>query len=264
MNAGRPPDPPDPPGPVAPPVYDRIGRGYSTRRVADPRWYAAIDAALGDAATVVNVGAGAGSYEPADRLTVAVEPSVEMIRQRPPGAAPVVRGVAEALPLPDGAVDAALAVLTTHHWTDGAAGLAELRRVACRQVVVTWDPRAVPRFWLVADYVPEIEAHEAGLATLDVVRSGLVAATVTPLPVPRDCTDGVLAAYWARPEAYLDPGVRAGMSGLSLLPADVVGRAMAHLSFDLASGAWHERHGHLLDLDALDVGYRIVVGERSA
>jgi SAM-dependent methyltransferase len=249
---------------VPAPVYDRIGRGYAARRVADPRWQAAIDAALGDAATVVNVGAGAGSYEPADRATVAVEPSTEMIRQRPPGAAPVVRGVAEALPLPDGAVDAALAVLTTHHWTDAAAGLAELRRVAHRQVVLTWDPRVVARFWLVADYVPEIAAHEAGLATLDAVRSGLGRATVTPLTVPRDCTDGVLAAHWARPEAYLDPGVRAGMSGLSLLPADVVARAMARLSADLASGAWHERHGHLLDLDAFDVGYRIVVGERSA
>ena len=257
MSAGR------PPGPAAPPVYDRIGRGYAARRVADPRWQAAIDAALGDAASVVNVGAGAGSYEPTDRRTVAVEPSTEMIRQRPPGAAPVVRGVAEALPLRGGAADAALAVLTTHHWTDAAAGLAELRRVARRQVVLTWDPGVVARFWLVADYVPEIAVHEAGLATLDAVRSGVADATVTPLAVPRDCTDGVLSAHWARPEAYLDPGVRAGMSGLSLLPADVVGRAMARLSADVASGAWHERHRHLLGLDALDVGYRIVVG-RSA
>jgi SAM-dependent methyltransferase len=246
------------------PVYDRIGRGYAARRVADPRWQAAIEAALGDAASVVNVGAGAGSYEPPDRPTVAVEPSAEMIRQRPPGSAPVVRGVAEALPLPDGAVDAALAVLTTHHWTDAPAGLAELRRVAHRQVVLTWDPGVVGRFWLVADYVPEIAVHEAGLATLDTVRSGLAPATVTPLAVPRDCTDGVLAAHWGRPEAYLDPGVRAGMSGLSLLPADVVGRAVARLASDLASGAWRARHGHLLDLEALDVGYRLVVGDRSA
>jgi SAM-dependent methyltransferase len=245
------------------PVYDRIGRGYAGRRVADPRWQAALDAALGDAATVVNVGAGAGSYEPAHLRTVAVEPSTEMIRQRPTGAAPVVRAVAEALPLPDDAVDAALAVLTVHHWADAAAGLAELRRVARRQVVLTWDPAVVAGLWLVTDYVPEIVAHEAGMATLESVRHGLGPTTVTPLPVPRDSSDGALAAYWCRPEAYLDPGVRAGMSGLSLLPPPVVERGMARLEADLASGAWHDRHGHLLDLDAFDVGYRIVVGERA-
>ncbi len=257
MTAGR-------PRASSPPVYDRIGQGYATRRVPDPRWQAALHRALGDAATVVNVGAGTGSYEPVDRPTVAVEPSTEMLRQRGRDAAPAVRGVAEALPLPDDAADAALAVLTTHHWADAAAGLAELRRVARRQVVLTWDPTAVARLWLVADYLPEIVAHEAGMATLDAVRAGLAPATVTRLPVPRDCTDGVLAAHWARPAAYLDPAVRRSMSGMSLLPPDVVARAMARLRDDLASGAWDERHGGLAALDEFDAGYRIVVGERQA
>ncbi|HET6949019.1 MAG TPA: methyltransferase domain-containing protein [Acidimicrobiales bacterium] len=245
-----------------PPLYDRIGRGYATHRVADARWQAAVAAAVGDAAVVVNVGAGAGSYEPAGRTLVAIEPSAEMIAQRRPGAAPAVRGVAEALPLPGGAADVALAVLTTHHWTDAAAGLAEMRRVARRQVVLTWDPAVVARYWLVAEYLPEIAGLEAGLATLDAVRRGLAPAAVTPLPVPRDCSDGVLAAYWARPEAYLDPGVRRSISGLSLLPATVVGPAMERLAADLAAGRWHARHGDLLRADEADVGYRLVVGGR--
>ena len=257
MTGGR-----SPGGPVAP-VYDRIGRGYAARRVADPRWQAAIDAAIGDAASVVNVGAGTGSYEPERRTTVAVEPSTEMIRQRPPDAAPAVRGVAEALPLGDDSVDVALAVLTTHHWSDVAAGLGELRRVSRRQVVVTWDPAVSAGFWLVADYVPEIVAHDAGIATLAAVRAGLGPTTVVPLPVARDCTDGVLAAYWARPEAYLDPLVRRSISGLSLLPPAVVDSAMARLAADLATGRWHERHGDRLAEAEVDWGYRLVVAERS-
>ncbi len=249
---------------AGPPVYDRIGRGYAAHRIADPRWQAAVAAAVGDAATVANVGAGAGSYEPARRTTVAVEPSSEMIGQRPAGAAPAVRGVAEALPLRDGAADVGLAVLTTHHWHDPAAGLRELRRVSRRQVVVTWDPAVAARFWLVTDYLPEIRDHDERLAPLAVVRAGLAPAVVSPLPVPRDCSDGVLAAYWARPEAYLDPGVRGSISGLALLPTAVVERAVGRLAADLASGAWHARHGHLLDGSDLDLGYRIVVSERAA
>ncbi|MBN2623017.1 MAG: methyltransferase domain-containing protein [Acidimicrobiales bacterium] len=246
-------------GTAGEPVYDRIGRGYTAQRVADHRWQAAIDAALGDAATVVNVGAGAGSYEPADRSTIAIEPSSRMIAQRPAGSAPVVRGVAEALPVADATVDAALAVLTTHHWTDAAAGLAELRRVAARQVVVTWAPEVTARFWLVADYLPEIAVHEATLATLAAVVAGLPGAEVSTLPVPADITDGVLGAHWARPEAYLDPAVRTSISSLSLLPGPVVERAMARLAADLDSGAWHDRYGHLLGRAETDLGYRLVV-----
>jgi hypothetical protein len=190
---------------------------------------------------------------------VAVEPSVEMICQRPSGAAPVVQARAEALPAPDGAFDVGLAIFTTHHWSDPRAGLRELRRVTSRQVVVTWDPRVTARWWLVADYLPEVAAYEAGLATVDAVVSGLRGAEVVPLPVPAACGDGVLGAYWARPEAYLDAGVRGGMSSLALLPASVIGPAMARLRADLASGAWHRRHGALLDDAEADIGYRLVV-----
>lgn len=244
------------------PVYDRIGRGYRTHRVADLRWQAAIDDALGDAATVLNVGAGTGSYEPTGRATIGVEPSTEMLDQRPVGAAPALRGVAEALPIADGAVDAALAVLTTHHWTDASAGFSELSRVSGRQVVVTWDPVVTARFWLVADYLPEIAAHEAGLATMTAARAGLPGAIVSSLPVPADFADGVLGAYWARPDAYLDAGVRAGISSLSLLPAPVVARAVARLTDDLTTGAWHHRHGPLLAEREVDLGYRLLVAEQ--
>lgn len=150
-------------------------------------------------------------------------------------------------------------MLTTHHWTDAAAGLAELRRVSARQVVVTWAPDVTARFWLVADYLPEIAAHEAKLATLAAVVAGLPGAVVSTLPVPADTTDGVLGAYWARPEAYLDPAVRAGVSSLSLLPASLVDRAMARLAADLDSGAWHDRYGGLLGRAEADLGYRLVV-----
>ncbi len=255
----RPAPRPAPGRPSPAPVYDRIGQGYAAQRRADPRWQVAIDGALGGARRVVNVGAGAGSYEPGDRRTLAVEPSWRMIRQRPARAAPVVQGRAESLPVPDGAFDAALAIFTTHHWADVRRGLDELRRVASRQVVVTWDPAVTARWWLVADYLPEIAAYEQELATVAAVVDGLVGAEVATLPVPADCVDGVLGAHWARPEAYLDPAVRGGMSSLALLDASIVESAMARLVADLASGAWHRRHGDVLAEAEADIGYRLVV-----
>ncbi len=243
-------------------LYERSAH-YATHRRADPRWAAHIRDALGDAATVVNVGAGAGSYEPTDRRVVAVEPAAGMIAQRPAGSAPVVRAVAEALPLADRVADAAMAVLTVHHWHDLAAGIAEMRRVARRQVVVTWEPALVmSRFWFVRDYLPEVVAHEAGLATLDHVCRQLPGADVRPLPVPSDCTDGFFAAYWARPHAYLDPGVRAAISGLALLDQRLVTTAVARLEHDLASGRWDATYADLAGRTALDVGYRLVVADR--
>jgi SAM-dependent methyltransferase len=187
-----------------------------------------------------------------------------MIAQRPPRAAPVVRARAEALPLPDGAVDAALAVLTVHHWTDPAAGLAELVRVSRRQVVLTWDPEVFARsLWLVAEYLPEVAATERRLACLATTTAELARlrrhVEVRPVPVPADCHDGFLGAFWQRPHAYLDPTVRAGASGLAGLPPAVTGPAMGRLADDLATGRWHRTHGHLMDLDELDVGYRLVV-----
>jgi hypothetical protein len=239
--------------------YDVIGRGYRRHRRPDRRIATAIDAALGEARTVLNVGAGAGSYEPADRRVVAAEPSWEMIRQRPLGSAPAVRGVAESLPFRDGVFDAALAILTVHHWSNLDAGLAELRRVSRRQVVLTWDHAEFARFWLVAEYLPEIAEHERSLPSLATVRRGL-GAEVHPVPVPADCVDGFLGAYWRRPAAYLDAQVRASMSGIALLDQQVVRSAMIRLRSDLDSGRWYQRHAALLDADTLDLGYRLLVG----
>jgi len=242
-------------------IYDRIGRRYAQRRRPDPRIAARIARALGDARTVVNVGAGTGSYEPEDRHVVAVEPSEVMIAQRPREAAPVVRAVAEALPFSNNQFDAALAVLTVHHWTDPKRGVAELRRVARRQVIFTWDPAHLAPFWFTRDYLPDAVALDAGFTTLRATVALLGAATVEPIPVPHDCHDGFFAAYWRRPEAYLDPDVRAGISGFGILDENVVEHALKLLADDLESGEWYRRNDHLLGLDELDLGYRLVVAQ---
>jgi SAM-dependent methyltransferase len=239
-------------------VYDRIGVGYSDLRSPDPRLMAAISAALGDARSVVNVGAGTGSYEPGSDV-VAVEPSAVMLSQRPAGAAAAVQAVAEALPFGDQAFDAALAVLTTHHWADPLRGLDEMARVSRRQVVFTWDQSVVADYWLLADYVPDVVAMEAPLAALSTVAARWPSARVLPVPIPADCTDGFLAAYWRRPEAYLRQPVRSAISSFSRLAPALVEDVLARLTADLESGAWYERHGHLLELDELDLGYRLVV-----
>jgi SAM-dependent methyltransferase len=242
-------------------LYDTIGPGYRAHRRPDPRVAAAIAGALGEAATVVNVGAGAGSYEPADRAVVAVEPSPAMIAQRAAGSAPVVQASATHLPFGDAAFDAALAVLTVHHWPDRPRGLAELARVArARVVLLTWDP-ATPGFWLVDEYFPEIWAIDRPIfPTLADLRGALGAIEVRPLPVPHDCTDGFLGAYWRRPEAYLDPGVRGAISTFTKLRD--VGPGLARLRRDLADGTWRRRHADLLERTELDLGYRLVVAEQ--
>lgn len=241
-------------------LYDSIGLGYAGFRRPDRRIASAIEAALGDAASVVNVGAGTGSYEPRDRTVFAVEPSEVMIRQRPADAAPCLRSTAEALPLESTSVDAALAVLSVHHWTDLERGLGEMRRVARkRAVLLTWVPDAAP-FWLTADYLPEITAYDrkrfpATAALVAMLERIVGPVRMAPLAIPHDCTDGFLAAYWRRPEAYLSADIRSAMSPFSQIdPA----AGLARLRSDLASGRWAERNGHLLTLDALDAGYRIV------
>jgi ubiquinone/menaquinone biosynthesis C-methylase UbiE len=242
--------------------YDQIGVGYRATRMPDRRWEALIHAALGDASTVLNVGAGAGSYEPHDRSVIALEPSQTMIEQRPLAAAPAVRGTAERLPFRDNSFDAALAIFTVHHWPDPASGLAELQRVSRRQVVVTWDPLLFSeRMWLVAEYLPEVYERESTLATEATVVRHLGATQTEVLPVPFDCTDGVLGAYWRRPEAFLDPAVRSASSGIALLDQDIVERAVARLGQDLQRGTWHDRHQNLLEEAELDLGYRLVVAE---
>lgn len=245
-------------------LYDSIGSGYATFRRPDPRIAAAIDAALADAASVVNVGAGSGSYEPPGRTLLAVEPSEVMIRQRPLGAAPCVRAAAEALPLRTGCIDGVMAVLTIHHWADLKRGLGELARVARRRVVLlTWTPDAA-RFWLTEDYFPEIAAHDRGIFPTAAGLAGLLESLmgpvrITPLPIPHDCTDGLLAAHWRRPARYLEDDVRSAMSSFARIDA---APGLARLRADLADGRWMERHGRLLALNELDLGYRLICCER--
>jgi ubiquinone/menaquinone biosynthesis C-methylase UbiE len=248
--------------------YDQIGRAYSATRQTDPRFAAAIWDALGDAESVLNVGAGTGSYEPPDREVIALEPSQVMIAQRPPGAAPVIQGSAEAIPLPDDSVDAAMAIISDHHWTDRAAGLREMARVARQRVLVlNVDPAMWNRFWLAAEYLPNSlrlvlpefrhpGAWERWFRELLGDRIEL-----TPVPVPHDCQDGFFGAYWRRPHAYLDRRVRDGISVFSRLDPDEVRHGIAALAADLESGAWEERHRDLLQLDELDLGFRVVVAE---
>lgn len=243
-------------------LYDEIGGGYRDYRRPDPRIAAAIIGALGDAASVLNVGAGAGSYEPTNRRVVAVEPSLAMVRQRRAGSAPVIRASATDLPFGDATFDAALAVLTVHHWPDRARGLAEMARVVGeRVVIVTWDP-ASSGFWLVDEYFPAIvELDRPLFPTLDDLRRALGAIEVRPLLVPHDCTDGFLGAYWRRPHAYLDAGVRGAISTFSKIADASAG--LARLRRDLDDGSWHRRHAALLTRAALDLGYRLVVATPS-
>ncbi len=239
------------------PSYDIIGVDYSALRKPDSRIAALIGAAFGPARTVLNVGAGAGSYEPPDREVTALEPSTEMIRQRPTSAAPVVRARAEALPFPAGAFDAATAILTVHHWSDQGAGLRELRRVARGPVaVLTYDP-AFRGFWL-ADYIPQLVAlDEAQMPRMTDYEAWLGPVEVSPVPIPHDCRDGFLSAWWRRPAAYLDPRIRAAMS--SFWVVGDVSDALGRLERDLDSGAWAARYGELLERHACDCGYRLVV-----
>jgi SAM-dependent methyltransferase len=241
-------------------LYDTIGKRYTSTRRADPRIAATIVAALGDAQSVINVGAGAGAYEPVDRRLVAVEPSRHMIGQRSNPGSAVVQALAEALPFGAGTFDAALAVLTVHHWTDWRGGVDEMKRVARRVVIFTAEPRDAANFWLTDAYFPEIIELDRGRypSTTELVHH-IGDCRVERVPIPHDCVDGFLAAFWRRPEAYLDPAVRAGMSGFALLDQRVVDAGVARLEADLDSGAWEHRFGHIRSLDALDVCYRLVV-----
>jgi len=240
----------------SPARYDAIGEGYALRRRPEPRIAAAIEHALGDAATLVNVGAGAGSYEPSDREVRAVEPSETMIRQRRAGAAPCVRATAEALPFPDSAFDAAMAILTIHHWSDWRRGLGEMRRVARRRIVLlTFDPEASD-FWLWRDYVPALlDLDRRIMPSLADMAEALGPFEAAPVAIPHDCVDGFLGAYWRRPEVYLDPAARRSMSSFARIDAEA---ELAALAGDLKSGAWAERHKALLELDELDLGYRLL------
>ena len=237
-------------------LYDRIGIGYAQYRRPDERIAGRIDAALGHARSVLNVGAGAGSYEPTSRFVVAVEPSAEMIRQRSRTAAQSIQASADGLPFQDRSFDAALAILTMHHWPRRDRGLAEMQRVARDRVVVfTWDPEH-PGFWLVQDYFPEIPAIDRpNFPTLEEIEKAIGPTEVLALPIPADCSDGFLGAYWRRPEAYLDAHARAAISTFSKFDSAV---GIARLRRDLENGTWTDRYGALLALPELDIGYRLV------
>jgi SAM-dependent methyltransferase len=237
-------------------VYDTIGINYGDLRKPDARIAAVIEAALGPAETVLNVGAGTGSYEPADRKVTAVEPSAKMIAQRPAGAAPCLQGFAEDLPFDDDSFDAAMAVLTIHHWTDKRKGLAEMRRVTRGRIVILTYDAWFEGSWLL-DYFPELVTLDRGqMPRMADYGNWLGPVEIAPLPVPHDCTDGFLNAYWRRPAAYLDERIRSGMSPFWRI--ETVDEGLARLRRDLDSGAWAERQAAILDEDALDVGYRLV------
>jgi SAM-dependent methyltransferase len=240
-------------------LYDQIGVGYAMLRRPDPRIAARIDAALGSCFSVLNVGAGTGSYEPANRRVFAVEPSAEMIRQRPVGAAPAVQASASHLPFRERSFDAALAVLTVHHWPSREQGLAELRRVVRDRVVIfTWDPEH-PGFWLVQKYFPEIIGMDRpAFPSMREIEMAIGPATVQTVPVPSDCIDGFLGAYWQRPEQYLDPRVRGAISAFSKFDTTA---GLARLRRDLEDGTWFSQHRALQDLQELDIGYRLVVAQ---
>ena len=242
--------------------YGVIGMGYARYRQPEPRIAALILAALGDARTVLNVGAGAGSYEPTDREVTAVEPSASMRAQRPAHLPVAVDAVAGQLPFPDGAFDASMATFTIHQWPDLRAGLAEMRRVTRGPVVtMTCDPALLDRFWLV-EYEPEVLATEARrFPAIDAVAGGLGGRVeVQPVPIPLACTDGFGEAWYGRPEALLDPGVRLAMSAWSFVEPAIVEAGLDRLRADLESGAWDARHGHLRTQPEFDGALRLVVG----
>jgi SAM-dependent methyltransferase len=244
--------------------YDQIGDGYSLTRREDPRIASAIRSALADARSVVNVGAGAGSYEPGDRYVIAVEPSDVMAAQRPPTIPPAVRASAAALPLRDDSVDAAMALLTIHHWDDELErGIRELRRVARETVVIlTYDPAVSGELWLMADYLPEVaELDRRIFPTPQRLAGWLGGRTRTEVvPIARDTPDWQIGSFWAHPERVLDERARDATSGFARMDASVVERVVREVRRDLESGAWDERYGHLRELDAFDAGLRLVVG----
>jgi SAM-dependent methyltransferase len=245
---------------AADPLYDKIGRSYASTRRQDARIAALIWDALGPGRSLLNVGAGTGNYEPVDREVVAVDPSPTMIGQRRDRSRLVVQGVAEHLPFPSQAFDAALAVLTVHHWDDREAGLAELRRVSRRQVVFFFEPLETHRFWGL-EYFEEARdlPFEKNAPGEELLRSCLNVREIRRALVPANCTDGFGTAFWSRPEAYLEPDVQSGMSWITCLSPAARARGTAELARDLASGDWDRRFGHLRSMDSYDGGYRIAI-----
>ncbi|MFI6482554.1 class I SAM-dependent methyltransferase [Nonomuraea sp. NPDC050663] len=242
-------------------LYDTIGATYTVTRRTEPRIAAQIWAALGDARTILNVGAGTGSYEPSDRYVLAVEPSALMRSQRPPNAAPCLAGSADHLPFDDQTFDAAMAIASIHHWPDPIAGLREMKRVARRVVIFTHDTSEegwLDRFWLIRDYLPEISNLLTGRPTATEL-ADTIGGRLEPVPIPWNCADGFFEAHWRRPEAYLDESVRRGVSVWSRVGAEVEQRVVRNLRDDLTSGRWSDRNRDLADLEAAELGLRLLI-----
>ncbi len=241
------------------PLYDTIGKGYAAYRRPDPRIARQIEDALGDARTIINIGAGTGSYEIPGRHIAAIEPSAEMRGQRAPDAVKAVEGSAEAIPFPDKSFDAATAFLTTHHWADQEKGLREMKRVARKRCVFFDQDFSGIDFWLLNDYFPDMLPKLSALLPLEKARAVFGPVRVVPVPVPHDCTDGFMCAYWRRPHAYLDADVRRAISFFSL--ARDVDERIGKLHRDLEDGTWARRNGHILQETEQDFGYRLVIAE---
>jgi SAM-dependent methyltransferase len=242
------------------PHYDQIGKTYRDTRKPDARIAGLIELALGDARSVLNVGAGTGSYEPVDREVFAVEPSETMIRQRPEGAAPAIQAFAEALPLPDKSVDAALAVNTVHHWQDVRAGLRELRRVARNRVVIFHrSPQDGMPLWLTEDYFPSLLSDRRMADIVDAIEDELGPIETVRIPLPAKCEDGLFSGYWARPEMYLSSEIRRNISNFALADEAIVRRGLTALQADLESGAWDRKYGHLRSQSEIDIGHRLLI-----
>jgi SAM-dependent methyltransferase len=249
---------------VGEPAYDRIGVGYRQVRQPDSRIAARLETALGDARTVLNVGAGTGSYEPPEREVTAVEPSRVMIEQRPADAAPAIQANAEDLPFADGSFDAAMALITIHHWADPLAGVAELARVARRRVaILSFDPAPMEDLWLCQYFPRAWEIHRDSMPPVAELLTALgPGATIEAVPIPRLCADGFFCALWDRPELHLDPEVRRASSAWHAMTPAQIDSGLGALRADLESGAWDERYGELRTAPELDVGMRLIAAEK--
>jgi SAM-dependent methyltransferase len=245
--------------------YDSIGADYASTRREDHRIAELIHAALADARTVLNVGAGAGSYEPRDKHIMAVEPSPVMIAQRDPRLPPAIQSGAYPLPLEDNSLDAAMAILTIHHWDDDQErGVREMRRVARGPVVIlTFDAEVSSRMWLMADYMPEVAQLDWRIFPAAETIAWWLGAEVSvrEVPIARDTPDWMLGSFWAHPERVLDPQARSATSGFALMPPEVVNRVVEAVRRDLEDGTWDARHGHLRELDEYDAGLRLLVSQ---
>ena len=246
-------------------VYDRIGLTYSRTRRTDSRIMEKIADALGDSESILNVGAGTGSYEPINRRVVSVEPSSAMMKQRP-GPFEGLMAVAEHLPFPDESFDAAMGISTIHHWTDKAQGLREMRRVVKDRVVLfTWDSTKLSSSWLLWDYFPASKElalkGPVGIDTYENVLGGPI--HIIPVPIPWDCTDGIPEAYWRRPREVLQEGVWRNISILALISPEERASGLHRLASELEDGTWERKYGHLMKMNEFDLGLRLVVWRKN-